>query len=119
MGKMKKVIVTAMLAVLVVIATACGRSDNGNKTTTAPTTAPTTEQTMTPSTTPTSEQTMTPSTSPTIEQTTTQAPMESGGVLQDMVDGVEQGMDNMLDGGTNETADQTYENVNDVTTGKK
>ena len=97
-----------MLAALVVAVTACGGNNNNNKNTT---TAPRTSQAAT--------------------EMTTEATTESGGVLQDMVDGVEQGMDNMLDGtgGTSEngmngnytngnTAGPGTDNLNSATSGK-
>ncbi len=73
MGNMKRVLFTAMLMTLVIVATACGRDDNQNMTTT-----------------------------PMSSQASTEAggTRETGGILQDVVDGVEQGMDNMMNGGS-------------------
>lgn len=91
MGNMKRILFTAMLMALVITATACGRTDKKNMTTAPRTTQATTQAT-----------------------TAVEPTMESTGILQDMVDGVEQGMDNLMDG-TRATYD---DNMNSATKGK-
>lgn len=77
MGKMKKIIVTAMFAALVVFATACGRMDDGNMTSGS-----------------------SQGTDSTVMQTTTESDGESGGVLRDVVDDVERGVNDVIDDGS-------------------
>ena len=136
MGRMRKVLLAAFVAALVIAVTACGRSDSGSGSSGAGTSAAGTS-----------------SGQPTVRETM-ESTGESGGILQDMVDGVEQGMDDMLNGndgnsgsGTNDSGNaggtgtsggsgtshgsgtsgsmdggangQTHENVNSVTSGKE
>lgn len=77
MGRMKKIIVTAMIAALVVFVTACGRTDNGTVS---------------------SGSSQNPD--PTVMQTTTESAGQSGGVLRDVIDDVENGMNDVMDDGS-------------------
>lgn len=76
MGKMKKMLLTAMITALVVFVTACGRVDDGN----------------------TASDSYRES-DPAVMQTTTESDGESGGVLRDVVDDVERGVDDVMDDG--------------------
>lgn len=64
-----------MLAALVVLVVACGRMDDGNAGSSN-------------------------ASDPAAMQTTTESVRESGGVLRDVVDDVERGVNNVIDGGT-------------------
>ena len=94
MGKVRKIFVAAMIAAMMIVATACGRNDNGG--TSSGSTQGTSAQ-MTEATT-RAESSSAESSEPYVNDVTTG---ETGGVLQDMVDDVEQGIDNMTDGTTN------------------
>ena len=120
MVKMKKILVTAMMAVFVIVVTACGRNDTAKKNSTAATTAKQTTEYETTVYETTAYDTTVPA---------TDVPRESGGVLQDMVDGVENGIDrgmenmdrsvNNMERGTDHMVDGTlYENMNGATSGE-
>ena len=100
MMKMKKIFVTAMIAAFVLVATACGRNNTTNKNNNASTDV---QQT-------TAATTAVPM--------TTEAVRESGGVLQDMVDGVENGLDTGMDMMDNPIDGTHYDNLNSATSGE-
>lgn len=96
MGNMKRVLFAAMLMALVIVVTGCGRDDNNM------TTTPMTTQT------------------PTQATTTMGETMENGGILQDMVDGVEEGLDRLDPTDDRNSADNrtVTDNMNSATKGQ-
>ena len=95
MGKIKRLALITMLASVVSVVAACGRNDNSGST--SGSTAGTTAQ-MTETTTGTGSYAMDDSEPYVNDVTNGNYTEETGGILKDMVDDVEQGIDNVTDG---------------------
>ncbi len=104
MGKIKRLALITMLAAVVSIVVACGRNDNSGSTSgsTAGTTAQMTEATT--STGDTSSEASEPYVNDVTNGNYTE---ETGGILRDMVDDVEQGINNMTDDVANGTTNSS------------
>ena len=109
MGKIKRLAFVAMLIAVVSVVSACGRNDNNGNT--SGSTNSTTSQ-MTEATTNAGNRSS-DSSEPYVNDVTTgeygseSGQEETGGVLRDMVDDVERGIDNMTDGMGNGTTDHS------------
>lgn len=103
MEKIKRLSLGFMLIAVLCIATACGRNDSTNKNTTA---APSTSSSAA-ATSGSTKESSTQSPGNTSSSAGTNQDGESGGVLRDMVDDVEKGVDDLADDitGTNGAAE--------------